>query len=87
MGKTISIAAQEESSITKIVPGEGVLRAESEFTYREYTYARLMKDDFSNYIKKGEVIPPGSKYDQQELMNKIMKKNESRHKSVAIGKD
>ena len=36
-------------------PGEGVLNAASDFTYREYANSRLFSDDFGNYIKNGEL--------------------------------
>jgi hypothetical protein len=39
-----------KNTIIEHKPGDGVLQVDSDFTYREYTYSRLFKDDFNNYI-------------------------------------
>ena len=36
-------------------PGQGRLNRAMDFTYRALSHERVLKDDFSNYIKNGDV--------------------------------
>ena len=51
---------------------------------REFTYHKLLTDDFANYIKTGDVSPP---IQSPEIKEKVYNKNIIRQKSVGNGID